>query len=75
MEVVPAFNADVDIADPLCELGDDPAEAGVYTITAELKNTSDEEQTYEVSADVLTDGGTYDDFGEDDAPITTSITP
>ena len=68
IEVGAAYNADIDITDPLCELGDDPDRTGVYTISAELKNSSDEEKTFEVSAEVVTDGGTYFDFGSDDAP-------
>ena len=68
IEVGAAYNADIDITDPLCELGDDPDRAGVYTVSAELKNSSDEEKTFEVSAEVVTDGGTYFDFGSDDAP-------
>ena len=55
MDLAAAYNAKVTIADPLAELGDDPAKSGVYTITAELENISDAERTYEVSADVLAD--------------------
>lgn len=68
LDLTAAYLATLDITDPLCELGDDPDRSGVYTITSELKNTSDEEQTFAVAADVLTDGGTYFNFGDDEAP-------
>ncbi len=68
LDLSAAYLATLDITDPLCELGDDPDRTGVYTITSELKNTTDEEQTFAVAADVLTDGGTAMNFGDDEAP-------
>ncbi len=68
MDVAAAYTSVLDIADPLAELGDDPAKSGVYTITADLENTSDAERTYAVMADVLADNVTGGNFGTDEEP-------
>ena len=64
LDLAAAYKSVLAVDDPLAELGDDPAKSGVYTVTADVQNTSGETRTYTVSADVLTDsvdavGGKY----------------
>ena len=68
IDLLAAYQTKLTIADPLAELGDDPEKAGVFNVTAELKNISDEERTYAVSLDVMTDYGTAENFGSADEP-------
>ena len=75
MDVAAAYLATLNITDPLAELGDDPAKTGVFTITAELENTADEERTYDVSMDVLTDGVTGGYFGTDTLHLYNALQP
>ena len=63
-----AYFATLVIADPLAELGDDPDKTGVFTITADLENTADAEQTFYLQAEVLADGVTGGNFGTDEEP-------
>ncbi len=68
MDLLAAYDTKLTIGDPLAELGDDPEKNGVYTIHAELENTADEERSYAVYVDVLTDMITGADFGTEEEP-------
>ena len=68
MDIANAYLASLVITDPLVELGDDPARKGVYTIKSELTNTSDVEQTYDVSVKVLADAVAGGNYGTADEP-------
>ena len=55
LDLQAAYRTTLTIADPLAELGDDPARSGVYTVRASVQNTADVTRTYAIRTDVLTD--------------------
>ncbi len=55
LDLQAAYRTKLTIADPLAELGDDPARSGVYTVRASVQNTADAARTYAIRTDVLTD--------------------
>ncbi len=69
LDVASAYLAQLDIADPLCELGDDPDRTGVFTVTSELTNNAAEERTFTVAADVLMDDFAGMNAGSEEEPM------
>ena len=68
LDLQAAYNTTLVVSDPFAELGDDPARAGVYTITTDVVNTADVERTYAIGMDVLTDAVVGDNFGTEEEP-------
>lgn len=68
LDLQAAYNTTLVVSDPFAELGDDPARAGVYTITTDVQNTADVERSYALGLDILTDAVVGDNFGTEDAP-------
>ena len=59
---------------PKLELGDDPAEKGVYTMTFKVHNTGKDTLYYDIQPIVLTDGTTTYTNSDNEAFLTSSET-
>ena len=68
LDLEAAYHTTLVVEDPFAELGDDPARDGVYTITADVVNTTYVTRSYAVNVDVLMDAVAGDNFGTDEEP-------